>query len=98
MGRLLASLLVVGTVIACSSEPEAEPPPTQPIQSAPNCGRLTTPCEAGGACEGAADCKSNACRDGKCQDVAPPDGQQNNGETDVDCGGTKAAACDDGKK
>lgn len=97
-GSLLASLLVVGTFIACSSDPEAETPPNQPIQSAPNCGRLTTPCESGGACEGAADCKSNACSEGKCQDIIPPDGQQNNGETDVDCGGAKAAACDDGKK
>jgi hypothetical protein len=97
-GSVLASLLLITTFVACSSEPEAETPPSQPVQSAANCGRLTTPCETGGACEGAPDCKSSACSEGKCQDVIPPDGQQNNGETDVDCGGTKAAACDDGKK
>jgi hypothetical protein len=96
-GAVLASVVVLVGLASCGTDPEATPTP-QPIQSAPNCGRLTTPCEAGGACETAADCKSSACREGKCQDVVPPDGQQNNGETDIDCGGTKAVACDDGKK
>lgn len=90
-------VLLAGIGVACSSDPDAAPP-EQPVQSASNCGRLTTPCEAGGACEGAPDCISGACRDAKCLDVAPPDNTQNNDETDVDCGGTKAPACDDGKQ
>lgn len=97
-GTVLGSLVLFAVAgNGCSSDPEEAPPPA-PIQSAPNCGRLTTPCEAGGPCEGASDCKSGACRDAKCLDVAPADNTQNNDETDVDCGGTKAPACDDGKK
>lgn len=64
----------------------------------PACGRLTTKCAAGGACEGAQDCLDNVCRDGKCQAAAPADGTKNGTETDVDCGGDKAPACADGKQ
>ena len=63
----------------------------------PNCGRNTTPCPPGGTCEGASDCADRLCRDGECQETAPADGVKNGDETDVDCGGTKAPACDDGK-
>ncbi len=63
----------------------------------PNCGRLTTPCGAGGACEGALDCKAQVCREKVCRDATPADGVKNGDETDVDCGGTHAPACADGK-
>lgn len=63
----------------------------------PPCSRLTTPCAEGGACEGALDCASKVCRDGKCVAAAPADGTKNGDETDVDCGGSKAPACADGK-
>jgi len=89
--------LLVFTLIACSSQQDDTPPPAEPIQSAPGCSRTTTLCEVGGPCEGAQDCKSNACRDGKCQAVNPPNGTQDNGETDVDCGGPASTACADGK-
>ncbi len=61
------------------------------------CGRLTTPCKVGDTCEGAPDCASGVCRDGKCGDVSPSNGAKDGDETDVDCGGTKAPACADGK-
>jgi hypothetical protein len=98
LGSSLAAALLVSVVGACSSDPEQASPAPPDVTSAPGCGRLTTPCEVGGACEGAPDCKSGACRDAKCIEITPADNSQNNDETDVDCGGTKAPACDDGKK
>ncbi len=98
-GSSLGAVLLASVVGACSSDPDAAPAPEPtPVQNAPDCGRLTTPCDVGGACEGAPDCTSGACRDAKCIEVQPADNSQNNDETDVDCGGTKAPACDDGKK
>ncbi|MBS2012324.1 MAG: hypothetical protein JST00_05535 [Deltaproteobacteria bacterium] len=61
------------------------------------CSRLTTLCKTGETCEGAPDCESKLCREGKCRDVAPADGVKNGDETDVDCGGTASPACADGK-
>jgi hypothetical protein len=92
------AVLVVGCPTA--SEPEA---PTDDagvlpdVNSGPPCNRLTTPCPAGEKCEGAPDCTSGLCRDGKCNDIAPADGAKSGDETDVDCGGTHAPACADNK-
>ncbi len=61
------------------------------------CGRLTTPCPAGGKCEGALDCATGLCLEGTCRPVTPADGMKNGDETDVDCGGTAAPACADDK-
>ncbi len=85
--------------IGCPSDPEATPSDDAGAIPPPGaCGRTSTPCPPGGTCEGAPDCASNACKDGLCQAVEPPNNTQNNDETDVDCGGTKAPACPDGKK
>ena len=92
-GWLIAQALVV---LACSSSGGEAPADAAVID--PTCGRLKTPCTAGGACEGAADCASSNCREGICKDVVPSDGKPNGTETDVDCGGPTASACDDGKK
>ncbi len=76
----------------------ADGAPSETDASAPvECGRLTTPCAEGGKCEGAPDCASGVCRDGKCGTVSPANGVKDGDETDVDCGGTKAPACTDGK-
>ncbi len=103
----LASIALGAWLLGCSSTPGVDPeapdggtaevdgsvaPPTGPA-----CGRLTTPCAEGGACEGAQDCESKLCVDAKCKGVAPADGTKNGDETDVDCGGTAAPACSDGK-
>lgn len=64
----------------------------------PLCGRLTTPCAEGGACEGPADCADNVCRDGVCRKPTPSNGVKDGDETDVDCGGASSPACDDGKQ
>jgi hypothetical protein len=93
---LLASAFVVFP--ACSTTSASPSDPVDAAPSAPNCGRLTTLCEEGGACEGAPDCATNLCRDGVCRTVAPSDGIQNGDETDVDCGGAASPACADGKK
>jgi hypothetical protein len=56
-------------------------------------------CERGQPCELDADCTSNLCPDGTCGvPIGPDDGIQNNGETDVDCGGPNAPGCAAGKK
>ena len=65
--------------------------------AAPGCGRNSTPCGEGGTCEGAPDCSSGICREGKCGTLSPSNGIKDGDETDVDCGGTKAPACADGK-
>ena len=55
---------------------------------------------AGAVCEGDDDCKSLQCKSGKCTAVAcaKPDNVTKDGdETDVDCGGSSAPPCEDGK-
>ncbi|MBX3211862.1 MAG: hypothetical protein KF850_07505 [Labilithrix sp.] len=55
---------------------------------------------AGGAptgCSRADDCESKVCVDGACKAATPDDGVKNGDETDVDCGGSKAPKCADGK-
>ncbi|MDF2697387.1 MAG: Tryptophan synthase alpha chain, partial [Labilithrix sp.] len=106
MTKTALLLALVGSAFlafpACSTDTSSNPPPIdEPDASTnnePNCGRLTTPCNEGGACEGAADCASGLCRDGTCRTVTPSDGMQNGDETDVDCGGSASPACLDGKK
>lgn len=55
---------------------------------------------SGAACESDNDCKSLSCQSGKCTAVAgsnPNDAKKNGDETDVDCGGSSAPGCEDGK-
>ena len=90
--------LLVGCPTASDSDTSGEDAGADAsVDLGPPCGRLTTPCKAGGICEGAADCASALCRDAKCNDIVPADGTKNNDETDVDCGGTQAPACADNK-
>lgn len=49
-------------------------------------------------CKGADECASKVCVDGACKAAAPDDGVKNDDETDVDCGGSKAPRCADGKQ
>ena len=65
--------------------------------ASPACGRLTSPCPVGAACNGPLDCASGACREGVCHEVSPANGVKDGDETDVDCGGSSAPACVDGK-
>ncbi|MBN9166027.1 MAG: hypothetical protein BGO98_00135 [Myxococcales bacterium 68-20] len=65
--------------------------------AATECGRLTTKCPLGAACDGPLDCASGACREGVCHQVSPANGVKDGDETDVDCGGANAPACADGK-
>ena len=62
-------------------------------------GRTGNPCGDGAACEVPADCQSGLCHGGVC--AAPPagceDGQKDNAETDIDCGGGACSACGTGK-
>jgi hypothetical protein len=91
----LLSVLVTGCPTVSDVDPGEDA--GADVDTGPPCGRLTTQCKAGGACEGAPDCASGLCREGKCNDIDPADGEKNGDETDVDCGGTKAPACPDSK-
>ena len=57
------------------------------------------PCPVGGGCLELADCASLLCEvdAGECIAEHCTDGMQNESETDVDCGGTDCAPCDDGQ-
>jgi hypothetical protein len=94
-------LLLVAFLACSTGAPVAEAPASAADASTGNasipCGRALAPCGAEGPCEGAPDCASGLCRDGRCRATAPADGAKNGDETDVDCGGTKAPACGDGK-
>lgn len=55
---------------------------------------------AGAICTKDKDCKSLSCDDGKCTTVAganPNNGKKDGDESDIDCGGSSAPACEDGK-
>jgi len=56
------------------------------------CGGACAACQIGDGCDSAADCASGLCTSGLCvEPVAPPtcsDGQKNDDETDIDCGGS----------
>ena len=63
-----------------------------------DCGGPTcAPCQDGGVCVEDADCASGTCIEGVCGQLpeACADGQQNNEETDIDCGGSECPACAD---
>jgi len=92
------AVLVVGCPTASDSDaPGDDAGANAEVSTGPPCSRLTTRCEPGGACEGAPDCASALCRDGKCNEVVPADGVKSGDETDIDCGGTQAPACADNK-
>jgi hypothetical protein len=65
-----------------------------PLESDEDCGGPCLPCNAGKKCNSDADCKSQVCTGGKCQLPNCNDNEQNDGETDIDCG----IACDDPTK
>ncbi len=75
-----------------------------PDETGVDCGGTCGKCP-GEACTGASDCGSGSCENGKCQppigtgpaEPSASDGQKNNGETDVDCGGPNAPPCGEGK-
>jgi formylglycine-generating enzyme required for sulfatase activity len=99
MSLRAACLAVVGgilvlTAVACSSSdeggssPDATPNPNGALD--------------GASCKVGFDCKSGICTDGKCAPGAggggdPKNGVKDGNETDVDCGGTGAPPCADGK-
>ena len=98
VGALALAALIVGCSTTNESDPKAgEDGGADGAVPGPACGRLTTPCDVGGACAGSADCASQLCTGGACAAVVPADGVKNGDETDVDCGGTKAPACVDTK-
>ena len=70
-----------------------------------DCGGIcSTKCSLGKACLTSADCASSSCINRICTEkvtAAGPscsDGIKNQGETDIDCGGTCAVKCDNGKR
>jgi formylglycine-generating enzyme required for sulfatase activity len=80
---LFGLFLIAG---ACSSDPEVPNPNGKP---------------PGAGCTDDSECQSLTCKNGECTPVTggnPKDGKQNGDETDVDCGGTSAPPCADGKK
>jgi hypothetical protein len=91
LGTTLLAALVSATIMGCPSEDAAV------TNATPASAEASVP-DGPGACQRAVDCPTGACRDGRCQTVEPPNGTQNDDETDVDCGGSKAPACGDGKK
>jgi hypothetical protein len=65
-----------------------------------DCGGARAPaCGAGKLCNLAADCQSRICNGTpkKCVQPRPNDGVKNGSETDIDCGGPEAVACEAGK-
>ncbi len=67
-----------------------------------DCGGSAAPrCDVLKGCASASDCTTGVCKDVgvgvQCQPPSPTDGVKNGDETDVDCGGAKAAKCIDGK-
>jgi hypothetical protein len=96
----LSSLAVIGGLMlaglaACSSTSEADPE----ADATPNPNGKTE----GSDCTVGFDCRSGLCTDGRCAPSAaslnssPKDGAKNGDETDVDCGGSRAPKCADGK-
>lgn len=59
--------------------------------------RTDKPCPEGQKCKESADCISTCNASGTCDAPGPTDQKQNNGETDVDCGGPNAPKCAVGK-
>jgi hypothetical protein len=60
------------------------------------CGGECAPCPYGGGCTSGADCIDGVCINNMCQDPSCSDVVQNDGETDIDCGGPCATPCADG--
>ena len=97
--RLSGSVFVIGGMllaglVACSSSSDATDDGATPN---PN-GAI-----AGAACKVGFDCRSGICNNNLCAaspdaaNSSPTDGMKNGDETDVDCGGSRAPKCADGK-
>jgi hypothetical protein len=86
--------LTLVSVAACSSTTDATAD-----EATPNPNGKTE----GADCTIGFDCRSGICRDGRCApsaaslDGSPTDGVKNGDETDVDCGGSRAGKCADGR-
>jgi hypothetical protein len=91
----MAGLLVMG-VVACSGT-DGEASPDEGATPNPNGKNEGADCTVG------FDCRSGLCKEGVCAPTAaslnssPTDGAKNGDETDVDCGGSRAGKCADGK-
>jgi len=89
----VAGLLIAG-VAACSSSDDAGSPDATPNPD----GKLE-----GAQCMVGFDCRSGICSNGSCgasaanQGSSPTDGIKNGDESDIDCGGSRAPQCADGK-
>ena len=88
--------ILVGGVAACSST-SGDAPTDEGATPNPN-GKTE-----GADCKVGFDCRSGLCKAGRCAPTAaslnssPTDGMKNGDETDVDCGGSRAPKCADGK-
>lgn len=61
-----------------------------------DCGGSCPPCATNKNCDDHPDCLSETCIFGVCRDPSCTDDVRNQGETAVDCGGTRCPGCDDG--
>jgi hypothetical protein len=76
LGAFAFAALVAGCPTAVDEAPpeEGDGGSDAVVNTGPPCSRLTTVCGKGEKCEGAPDCASQLCREGKCNDVVPADG------------------------
>jgi hypothetical protein len=89
----------------CTNRLCAPPGPKDGVQNGDetdvDCGGSAPKCDVQKKCKVGGDCTSGVCTDAgqglQCQPPSPTDGAKNGDETDVDCGGTKAPKCVDGK-
>ncbi|HTA91015.1 MAG TPA: cellulose binding domain-containing protein [Polyangiaceae bacterium] len=68
------------------------------LETGIDCGGTCSPCGAGQACVGNADCAGGQCVASLCQNASCTDGVQSGTETDVDCGGGGCSPCAPGLK
>ncbi len=87
-------------LVACSTEEPQIVSSLPPGEDAGGGGSITpTPGPDGGrvGCSSASECDGGRCVDGVCLAATATDGVKNGDESDVDCGGSAAPKCADGK-
>jgi hypothetical protein len=94
--RLFAVTLACSGLIACASADGADEPGSG-SGSGTDTGTSELKGDAGKHADGAAS-DAGACADPSCFPQTSKDGKKDGTETDVDCGGSAAPACADGKK